>query len=439
MYKKINYITAVLVLLISISVNAQITTQSPYSRFGLGNLTGSQLPQFRAMGGVSTAVNKPVNFNLQSNINVQNPASYAGINLTTIDVGISVGATTLKMGSEKDNSFNGALSHVAFAFPVTPHSAFSFGLIPYSQVGYNYSSKGTVSSGSNPSVGNATYTNTGEGGLNKAYLGYGFQLWDHLRLGANVEYLFGNIIENRDVDYRDDGYFLAARLQNKNSIGGLAYSYGVQYDIRLDSKTSLNFGYSGSSSSSINSTKTYLATKYITDAVGDDGGALETIDSVGGAKQKLKLPLIHNFGIALQKDNKWLIGADFRTGKWSGLTLNSQSMGLQDTYGASLGGQITPDFTSINNYFKRVDYRLGVNYDKTYIQQGGEDIKQMGIAFGVGLPLASSPTRTAYRLNLTAEVGKRGTTNNGLLQENYMNFHVSFMINDRWFRQFKFD
>jgi hypothetical protein len=27
----------------------------------------------------------------------------------------------------------------------------------------------------------------------------------------------------------------------------------------------------------------------------------------------------------------------------------------------------------------------------------------------------------------------------GLLQENYLNLHLGFTLNDRWFRRFKFD
>jgi len=439
MYKKINYITAVLVLLASISVNAQVTTQSPYSKFGIGNIKGSLLPQFRAMGGISTAVNKPTGYN---NINMQNPASYAGITYTTIDVGMTGTFTTLKRDGESSSSFNSTLSHVALAFPVTRRSALSIGILPFSEVGYDFRQTGKLASTdpANPASADVNYLYSGEGGLTKAYIGYGYQIGDHLRLGANMEYLFGNLIENRSMEFADDQTAYATRLQNKNSIGGVSFSYGAQYDIRLNSKTSLNFGYSGSSASTINSTRTFLATKYTFDAVtGDDQGTLETIDSVGSAMAKFKLPLVHNFGIALQRDNRWLIGADFRTGSWSKLTLNGINQGLQDSYGISVGGQITPDYASINSYFKRVDYRFGFSYDKTYIRQDAQDIKQMAITFGLGLPLANSMSRLAfYKLNFTTEVGRRGTTDNGLLQENYVTLHLGFTLNDSWFRRFKF-
>jgi len=440
MYKKINYITAVLVLLASISVNAQITTQSPYSRFGVGNIKGSLLPQFRAMGGVSTAVNKATGYNY---INMQNPASYAGINLTTIDVGMSASIIGLKKGSVSENSFNATLSHVALAFPVSTHSALSFGILPYSELGYNFAEKGTITStpgSGNPASQNVSNVYSGEGGLTKAYIGYGYQFGDHLRIGGNIEYLFGNMIENRGVQFDEDGAAYASRLQNKNSVGGVTASYGVQYDIRVGPKMSLNFGYSGSASSSINSTRTFLATKYLYDGTtGEDNVTVETVDSVASGKSTLKLPLVHNFGIALQKDNKWMVGADFRMGSWSKFVINGVNQGLQDSYGASLGGQITPDISSINSYFKRVDYRFGVSYDKTYIQISDKDVKQTAVTFGLGLPLANSITSRGafYKLNFTGEYGRRGTMVSGDLKESYINLHLGFTINDKWFTRYK--
>lgn len=441
MYKKINYITAVLVLLASISVNAQVTTQSPYSKYGIGNIRGSLLPQLRAMGGISTAINKVTGYN---NINMQNPASYAGITLTTIDVGMSASFTRLERGGEQNNSFNGTFSHMALAFPITSHSALSFGILPYSTVGYNFSQAGTVGSTSgtgNPAGMNVNNIYSGEGGLTKAYIGYGYRIGDHLRLGANVEYLFGNIIEDKTVLYTDTtGYALSPRIQNKNSVSGVTFSYGAQYDIRLNSKMQLTLGYSGSSASTINSSRTFLASTYIYDGTGENNTTIESIDSIGSGKSNFKLPLMHNFGIALQKDNKWVIGADVRMGTWSKFTVNGVNQGLQNSKGVSVGGQLTPDLTSINSYFKKVDYRLGFNYDQTYIKLNDKDVKQMGVSLGLGLPLASAPSRNAfYKLNFTTELGRRGTMTSGDLKETYLNLHLGFTINDRWFKRFKFD
>ena len=435
MYNKLKYTFAVCLLCTSMLANAQVTTQSPYSKFGVGNIKGSLLPQFRAMGGISTAVYKPGFFN---NINMQNPASYAAINATTFDIGLTGVVTELSNSSLSENSFNATLSHVAMAFPLTRKSALSIGILPYSQLGYDF--KNTLQVGTNASnTKTVDYKYTGEGGLTKAYLGYGLQFGDHFRIGANIEYLFGNLSESRSTEFVDDPATINSRMQTKNSVGGVAFTYGAQYDIRLANRTSLVFGYSGSSNAQINSTKSNVVTQYNI-SNGEEQAAFDTLSIVQDRETNLKLPLVHNFGISIQKDNKWLVGADYRMGKWSNLTIDNVNQGLQDTYGVSVGGQFTPDITAINGYFKRVDYRLGFSHDKTYIQINNQDIKQNAITFGLGLPLSSLARGSFYKMNVTAELGKRGTVSNGLLQEKFVNIHLAFTLNDSsWFRRFKFD
>lgn len=440
MYQKLKYTFAVCLLLTSLIANAQVTIQSPYSKFGVGNIKGSLLPQYRAMGGVSTAVGRSTLFN---NINIQNPASYATINMVTLDMGMSGGYTELKNSSLKETSFNASLSHVALAFPIRSKSgltksAISFGILPYSQLGYDFKNSVKVGTTSENQK-TVDYKYTGEGGLTKAYLGYGRQFGDHLRLGVNLEYLFGNLIENRSTEYQNDPGALASRIQDKNSIGGLSFSYGAQYEIRIDNKTNVVLGYSGSSNTALDSKRDRYVTQY-NFTNGSENPALDTLEKVENSKSNLKMPLIHNFGIAIQKNDKWIIGADYRMGKWSDFSIANVSQNLQDTYGFSVGGQFIPDYSSISNYFKRVEYRLGFQYDKTYIQMNKQDVKQMAITFGLGLPLSSLERGSFYKMNITAELGKRGNINNGLLQERYVNIHLGFTLNDaKWFQRFKFD
>jgi len=444
MFKKINYTAAVLALLFGTAAKAQVTTQSPYSRYGLGNIRPMVLPQNRAMGGISTAIFSPTGY---SNINMQNPASYAGISLTTADIGASGTIMNLKKGDASERSFNGTLNHVTLAFPVTRGSAFSIGVLPYSELGYEFANRATLSSTNGSSSEQVDYLYSGEGGLNKAYIGYGFQIGDHFRVGANAEYVFGNLMQTSSTELvnQTDGLgnwnTINARLQSKNSIGGVAFSYGAQYNIPLNSKTSFTLGYSGSSASNINSKRSIVATQYLKNpTTGDEQPAMDTISNIQNASAKMKLPLNHNFGISLQKFNEWVIGADYRRGKWSDLSIGDVNQQLQDTYGFSVGGQITPDITSIGSYWNRVDYRVGFSYDKTYVRLNDQDIKQSAISFGLGLPLAPSPSRRSfYKINFTTEIGRRGALTNGLIQENFVNFHLGFTLNDRWFQRFKFD
>lgn len=430
MYQKLKYAFAALLLTVSMAVHAQVTVQSPYSKFGIGNLKPALLPQFRAMGGISTAVSKSTFFN---NLNMQNPATYSQINSTTLDIGMSGSFNELRNKTLSESSFNATLSHVALGFNLTRKSGVSFGILPYSELGYNFKSRSKIG------TKDVDYLYTGEGGLTKAYMGYGTGIGDHLRVGANIEYLFGNLSESRSTQFVDDPGAISSRMQDKNSVGGVGFSYGAQYDFRIDGKTSLIIGYSGSSASKINSKSSTYVTEYTLDIDGVEFPATDTLFLTENAKTKLQLPLIHSVGISLQKNDKWLIGADYRMGKWSNLSIGNVNQNLQDTYGFSVGGQFTPDFSSINNYFKRVEYRLGFNYDKTYIQMNNQDVKQMAVTMGLGLPMGNA-RGVFYKANLSAELGQRGSISNGLLQERYINFHLGFTLNDTsWFRRFKFD
>jgi hypothetical protein len=85
-------------------------------------------------------------------------------------------------------------------------------------------------------------------------------------------------------------------------------------------------------------------------------------------------------------------------------------------------------------------------YDQSYLNVlnantgVSTNIKSYALTMGLGLPLAPNSVGTAfYKVNFAAEVGQRGTVANGMVKENYVTLRLSFVLNDRWFQQFKFD
>ena len=65
-------------------------------------------------------------------------------------------------------------------------------------------------------------------------------------------------------------------------------------------------------------------------------------------------------------------------------------------------------------------------------------IKRYALTAGVGMPLRPN-NGSFYKINISAEVGKRGSLVNGLVRENYVNIHLGFTLNDKWFQKYKFD
>jgi hypothetical protein len=439
MIKYIRFSFLILLTVTAFSVNAQTTatTSSPYSRYGLGDINSSALPQNIAMGGIGVATNNISGFN---SLNPLNPASYANIGLTVIDIGLSSQINTLnKTGFSSQTNSTFKLDHIAFGIPVSKKSALSFGLTPYSELGYNY--KQTLPNGfgtGQPADTNAVnYLYSGNGGITKFYLGYGFGIGKHLTLGANVSYLFGNLQETQSTEIPDLFATLNSRVEQSNSIRGFNYDYGAQYTIDFSARKHLVFGYSAVANTKLNTQSSYIVSGYFTDANGP-GIPTDTLVNKQDPKGKIQLPTINRFGISYQYDGKFLIGADYTMGNWSQLSIAGVNSGLQNSKTFNIGGQYTPNIGSLSSYLASVDYRLGAIIDQTYIVANNTSIKRYAATFGLGLPLR--PTNSSfYKINLAAEVGQRGTVANGLIKENYINLHLSFTLNDKWFQKYKFD
>jgi len=429
-FKNIFFIT---LLVAGASATAQTTSSSPYSQFGLGDLKGSLLPQTRGMGGISMGIRKP---GVYDNINMANPASYSTLSLTTFEVGASMDLRSLsKAGNTGKSQFNSTLSHINFGIPVSKSSALSFGLVPYSDLGYQFKNAATLD------TNKVEYVYGGEGGVSKAYLGYGFKLGKNLSIGFNVGYLFGSLKENRAIDFldksQDFGYDLSAfnsRTQYQQSVGGFSFDLGLQYEAILNDNTKLILGYAGNTGNTINSRSDVVTTRYRRNDRGEELAVADSTFYLKGVKSKINMPFTHTAGFAFEKANSWLLGADISYSKWSDYSEGAVNAGLNDSYGLALGGQITPDASSISNYWKLVDYRLGLKYDRTFIKIGNNDIKQYALTFGFGFPLPSNRS-SFYRINLSTEVGRRGTQENNLVRDNYINVNLGFTLNDKWFQK----
>ncbi|MFD0793158.1 hypothetical protein ACFQZX_05985 [Mucilaginibacter litoreus] len=431
----------ILFLLSAITVNLKAqstaTTSSPYSRYGLGDINPMLLPQNKAMGGISTGINRIYGFN---NLNPLNPASYGSINLTTIDIGVYGNFNTLqKSGQSSQTNSSFRLSHIAFGIPVSKRSALTFGLMPYSELGYSYKQISDNFGTGLPADTNAVnYIYAGDGGLTRFWLGYGFGIGSHIFIGANASYIFGNLKESQSTELPSLSGVLNSRIEESNSIKGFNYDYGIQYVADLSQKKHLTFGYAGSAGTKLNSTNSYIVSSYTTTNTGDENPATDSLVNIQQPSAKVQLPMSNRFGISYQNDGKFLIGADYTMTKWSNLTVAGTNKGLKDSRTINVGGQFTPNINSLSNYFASVDYRLGFVYDKTYMNINNTDIKRYAATFGVGLPLRAN-NLSFYKINIGAEIGRRGTLVNGLVKENYVNVHLSFTLNDKWFQKYRFD
>ncbi|HTD40555.1 MAG TPA: hypothetical protein VK671_08040, partial [Mucilaginibacter sp.] len=404
------------VIVLDASAQSTATTSSPYSRYGLGDVNNQLLPQNIGMGGISVATNTIGGYN---SINIINPASYGKISFTTIDIGVSTNTVTFsKQGLADQRNTNTKLSHLLFALPVTKNSAVSFGLTPYSEVGYSYKQTYTKPNPNPVSPADTNAVNvisSGDGGLSKAYLGYGITLFKHLMIGANFSYIFGSLKNDQSTEIPSLYGVLNSRSELDDHVKGVNYDYGAQYTFDFSESKHLILGYSGSANTKLDVTRNEIVSQYTRDASGNENSALDSLKNTT-TNGKIQLPQINRFGVVYQYEGKFMVGADYTMGKWSDLTILGTSANLQDSKMINVGGQWTPNINALNNFFALMDYRLGFIYEQTSLSSKTIDptlnnfsINRYAVTFGLGIPLPHDRASSAfYKINFSAEMGRRG-------------------------------
>lgn len=416
-------VLSVLFLLLSSFLSAQTIITSPYSRFGIGDLSMNANAWNLSMGGTAIGLRSP------SHINFLNPASYTAYDSSSFvfEGGVILNSVRLKTNTESTSRTYASLGYLTFGFQVTRWWKTTLGLLPFSNVGYNMASDEVV-----PNVGRVVRDYIGSGGINRVLWGNGFKLSRNLSIGINASYLFGTMVREATSTFPDSAYYINSREGYYITVSGLYFDYGIQYTAHLKKDIRLTAGAIFGTSTNVNAKTDVLATTFFS----SNGTEYpkDTILAQSGIKGSITIPLMYGLGLAFEKPDKWLVAADYRWQNWK----NYQAFGLNDSlvnsYQLSAGFDVVPDFNNYTNYLKRIHYRVGFHYNSTYLQLRGKHLNEYSISAGLGLPLKGMKTA----INLSAELGSRGTTQSDLIQETYLNFVIGFSIYERWFVKRKY-
>jgi long-subunit fatty acid transport protein len=141
-------------------------------------------------------------------------------------------------------------------------------------------------------------------------------------------------------------------------------------------------------------------------------------------------------GVSYTKVNKFTVGFDYMNQDWRKFkSFDRSSQSVQNAHFLAVGAQFIPDINSVENYLKRITYRVGFEYDRTPYRVKDEPIDEFGINFGVSLPVSGFSN-----LNFGFEYGQIGATRNGLIKEEYFKFTVGASFNsNRWKRLPRFN
>ena len=109
-YKRL--ISASILLTVTGLAVAQTSTNSPYTRYGFGQLADQNFGNSKAMGGIAYGLRNGYQ------INASNPASYTAIDSLTFlfDAGMTLQNANFKDGNVKTNAKNSSFDYLAMQF-----------------------------------------------------------------------------------------------------------------------------------------------------------------------------------------------------------------------------------------------------------------------------------------------------------------------------------
>ena len=320
------FILAALLLGSTLMVNAQSGTNSPYSQYGLGVLSEQTSGFNRGMNGVG------LGFHEHNQINYLNPASYAAIDSMTfiLDAGISGQVTNFNENGVKKNANNSNLEYVVAGFRLFRHLGMSFGIIPFTNVGYNYSTSGWV----NKNDKDVIYTNSyeGEGGLHQVYVGAGWSPLKGLSVGANIGYIWGSINRTVQNNY-SNSYYKSLYRTYGTRVNNYKIDLGVQYTQKLSKKDEVTLGVTYSPGHNLHADADM--------SIISSNAQTSTSDTLAfSIKNAYELPTMYGAGLMWNHNNQWKIGVDYSLQKWGSLGVAHLAQRFASEFGMGEWGYI---------------------------------------------------------------------------------------------------
>ncbi len=419
----IGYRQTLLVLLLTILSGvalAQNNTNSPYTRYGYGQLADQGSGNSKAMGGIAYGLRD------KYQVNFANPASYTAIDSLTFlfDGGVSLQNTNFSDGKVKQNAKNSSFDYITMQFRASKWAAISLGLLPYSNVGYNmgeYREDTTVPTSS------SIVTYSGEGGLHQLYLGAGFKIIKNLSIGANFSYLWGDITRTMSETFPSSSSIFPVTVQSNVAVKSYKLDFGAQYTHQFGKKHTATLGVVFSPGHDLNN-DAYEIRQTGNSTTGATSISRDTIVTCG-------IPTTFGAGITYVYDNRLTVGADFMLQNWKEVTYMNKEDAFCNRGKISLGAEFLPNPMG-RSYLAHVKYRLGAYYSKPYYKiDGVRAANEYGVTAGFGLPIP----RTRSVLSLSAQYVRTQGTESVFLNENTLRICVGVTFNERWFFKRKVD
>ncbi|GAB5521538.1 MAG: hypothetical protein RhofKO_37890 [Rhodothermales bacterium] len=417
------------IVLLGLSVTPLLAQNAPngsiYSRFGVGELQTFGSSQAQGMGLIGAATFSNVY------LNMANPGSWADQRLTRASASVNFIGISAQDGQDNTSRLgSGQLGSIQFGFPLfTQKLGVGLGYQPYSRVSHNVQQRATLQG--DESVGDAEYVVNyeGSGGLQSLTGGLGYRFGPMVSVGLSYNFLFG-IMEDRQRTTFNTGGFTETSLSTTTQLSGSTATLGGLFTLAqvLREGDALTLG---------------LAYTLPTSLTGDRFNALgsdfarDTLGTV--AQADVDLPSRFLYGLSYAYNTNWLFSIEGLYEPWSNFESNVSFPGytvggnqfFQDRTRFGLGFEYVPAPNEVfASFLEKARYRLGAYTSSSYVTPAnGADVNTIAVTAGLGLPSLIPGTH----LDINVEVGRRGSTDQNLVQDTFFSIGLNANVGERWF------
>ena len=420
---------------VTLSGMSQISkTLSPYSQHGLGVLADQSQGFNRGMGGLSQGLRDG------TMVNMLNPASYSAVDSLTMifDMGISGQITNFKEGGVSMNRKTASFDYAVALFRVMPKMGVSVGVVPFSNVGYDFTSTEKVPN----SILSSIMTYSGSGGFSQAFLGVGYEVLKGFSVGANFSYFWGNYSKSLGVAAGNESHINVMLKAYEAKISSYKLDFGAQGQFVLDKHNTLTVG----ATMGIGHKLGADANMYVMNTDSETSLVDTTTVTLSNAFQ---LPMSFGVGAALVHNRSLTVGADYAYERWGSLSFpqsneatnryEMSSSVLRDRHKVTVGADWIPEpnMNVRSSFFRRIHYKIGASYATPYYYIKGQDgPRELMLSAGFSIPIINTWNNRSL-LNISAQWVNSSSKN--FIKENTFRINIGLTFNERWFAKWKVD
>ena len=398
-----------LALLFQPDVQAQSSTSSPFSIFGIGEIETRDFGRTTAMGSVG------IGFQSENFLNRRNPAGLSGIDTLRfiLDVSAAVKFSEFRTSTDKEKATNFNFKSLAVGVRLSKKWTSSAGLTPYSNAGYHLIKPQEIPDGSG--VMNTHFTRSG--GISKVYWGNAFEIFRGFSLGVTSSYIFGNITQNEEMD--------VFSIKDVYNVSKLHFDFGVQYSHWFGKYTNVTAGGVYGYKSEMFVQQTQMITS---------SNAIER--NQRQPDRKSYVPETYGAGFSILRNKnaaEWIFAADYQYWNWSVDPLHDKKKRYTDSQVFSAGLQITPNKQRPENYLQALRFHLGASYNQSCLKVNGYQMDDISVSVGVGFPFVNNRSYERSYVNIAANFGESRTGHKGGITERYALLSVNLSLIERWF------